>query len=88
MLEEVVDLQGVHKAVVGGDNEGEAPPAVGDDGGQLVVEGAELKLVVPLTGAGMVRLGGDQVAARDQFVALDGSVVVDAHLSSPNALVG
>jgi len=48
----------------------------------------ELKLVVPLTGAGMVRLGGDQVAARDQFVALDGSVVVDAHLSSPNALVG
>ena len=35
----------------------------------------ELKLVVPLTGAGMVRLGGDQVAARDQFVALDGSVV-------------
>ncbi len=28
----------------------------------------------------MVRLGGDQVAARDQLVALDGGVVVDGPL--------
>ena len=40
----------------------------------------ELKLVVPLPGAGMVRLGGDQVAACHQFVALDGGVVVDGPL--------
>jgi len=35
----------------------------------------ELKLVVPTPGAGMVRLGGDQVAAGHQLVALDGGVV-------------
>jgi hypothetical protein len=52
-------------------------PAIGDDGGQLVFEGAKLKLVVPLPGAGMIRFGGDQVAAGNQFVALDGGVVVD-----------
>ena len=53
----------------------DAPLAMGDDGGQLVSEGAKPKLVVPTPGAGMVRLGGDQVAASDQFVALDGGVV-------------
>jgi hypothetical protein len=51
------------------------PPAIGDDGGYLVFEGAELERVIPSPGARMVRLGGDQVAARDQFVALDGRVV-------------
>ena len=40
----------------------------------------ELKLVVPLTGAGMVRLGGDQVAACHQFVAFDGGIIVDRPL--------
>jgi len=50
------------------------PPAMGDDGGHLVFEGAKLKLIVPTPGAGVVRLSGDQVTARDQFVALDGGV--------------
>jgi hypothetical protein len=34
-----------------------------------------LKVLLP--GAGMVRLGGEEVAPCDQFVALDGSIVVD-----------
>jgi hypothetical protein len=55
-------------------------PAGADDGGQLVFQGAELQLVVPLTGAGVVRLGGDQVTPRHQLVALDGGVVVDGPL--------
>jgi hypothetical protein len=42
-----------------------------------VLQRAELQLVIPLTGAGMVRLGGEQVTVLDQFVALDGGVVVD-----------
>jgi len=50
------------------------PPAMGDDGRQLVLEGAELKRVIPLPCAGVIGLGGDQVAAGDQFVALDASV--------------
>ena len=37
----------------------------------------ELECIIPLPGAEVVRLGGDQVAAADQFVALDGGVVVD-----------
>ncbi|NIO62428.1 MAG: hypothetical protein GTO35_07545 [Gammaproteobacteria bacterium] len=36
-----------------------------------------MKRIIPLSGPGVVRLGGDQVAAGDQFVALDGGVVVD-----------
>jgi hypothetical protein len=56
------------------------PPAMGDDGGQLVFQGAELECIIPLAGAGMVRLGGDQVAARDQLVAADGGIVVDGPL--------
>ena len=51
-----------------------------DDGRQLVFKGAELERIIPMAGAGMVRLGGDQVAAGDQFVALDGGVVVDGPL--------
>jgi hypothetical protein len=42
-----------------------------------MLQGAELQLVIPLPGAGMVRLGGDEVAPRDQRVALDGGIVVD-----------
>ena len=55
----------------------DASPAGADDGGQLALERAELECIVPMASAGMIRLGGDQVAAGDQFVALDGSVVVD-----------
>jgi hypothetical protein len=43
-------------------------------------EGAELVGIIPLPGAGMIRLGGDQVAAGDQLVALDAGVVVDGPL--------
>jgi hypothetical protein len=53
----------------------DASPAVADDGGQLVLEGTELKCIIPVAGARVVRLGEDQVAAGDQFVALDGGVV-------------
>ena len=38
-------------------------------------EGAELECIVPSPGTGIVRLGGYQVAPRDQFVAQDGGVV-------------
>jgi len=58
----------------------DAPPAVGDDGRQLVLQGAELECIVPIAGAGMVRLGGDQVAAGDQLVSFDAGVVVDRPL--------
>jgi hypothetical protein len=51
------------------------PPAVADDGGQLVLQEAKLECIIPIAGAGVVRLGGDQVAACHQFVALDGGVV-------------
>ena len=37
----------------------------------------ELEGIVPIAGAGMVRLRGDQVAAGNQLVALDGGIVVD-----------
>jgi hypothetical protein len=50
---------------------------MGDDGRQLVLQGAELERIIPSPGAGMVRLGGYHVAAGDQFVTLDGGVVVD-----------
>jgi hypothetical protein len=56
------------------------PPAMADDRGQLVFQGAELQLVIPIASARVVRLGGDQVAACHQFVALDGGVVVDGPL--------
>jgi hypothetical protein len=38
---------------------------------------AELKRVVPIASPGEVGLGGDQVTAGHQLVALDGGVVVD-----------
>jgi hypothetical protein len=41
----------------------DAPPAMGDDGRQLVLETTELERVIPLAGARVVRLGGDQVTA-------------------------
>lgn len=37
----------------------------------------ELQLVIPLARAGVVRLGGDEVAACYQFVTLDGGIVMD-----------
>jgi hypothetical protein len=40
----------------------------------------ELECIIPIAGAGMIRLGGDQVAACHQFMALDGGVVVDGPL--------
>jgi hypothetical protein len=55
----------------------DAPPAVAEDGGQLVLERAELERVIPSPGAGVVWFGGDQVTTGDQFVALDGGIVVD-----------
>jgi hypothetical protein len=81
---DVVDLVDVHKAVTRGDDEGDPSPAGADDGWDLVFQEAELECIVPSPGAGMVRLGGDQVAAGDQFVALDGGVVVDG---PPNVFV-
>ena len=50
------------------------PPAMADDGWQLMVQWAELEFTIPIAGPRMIRLGGDQVAAHDQFVALDGGV--------------
>jgi hypothetical protein len=41
---------------------------------------AQLELVIPLSDAGVIGLGGDQVAPSDQLVALDGGVVVDGPL--------
>jgi hypothetical protein len=40
-----IDCYGVHEAVAAGDNEGDPPPAIGDDGRQLVLERAELQRV-------------------------------------------
>jgi hypothetical protein len=47
------------------------PPAMADDGGQLVLQGAKLECIIPSPGAGVIRLGGNQVTARDQLVAFD-----------------
>jgi hypothetical protein len=58
-----------------GDDEGDSSPAGADDGRDFVLQGAELQLIIPLARAGVVRLGGDQVAAGDQLVALDEGVV-------------
>jgi hypothetical protein len=72
---EVVDFESVHKAVAAGDDEGDPPPGVADDGRQLVFEGAELKRIVPIASPRVVWLGGEQVAACHQFVAFDRGVV-------------
>ena len=40
----------------------------------------ELECIIPVAGAGMVRLGRDQVTPCHQFVALDGGIVVDGPL--------
>jgi len=45
-----------------------------------VFEETELECIIPVAGPGMIGLGGDQVAAAGQFVALDGGVVVDGPL--------
>jgi hypothetical protein len=50
------------------------PPAVADDGGQLVFKSTKLECIIPVAGAGMVGLGGDQVAGSDQFVVFDAGV--------------
>ena len=42
-----------------------------------MLQRAELQLVIPLPGAGVIRLGGEKVAPRDQLVAFDGGIVVD-----------
>ena len=49
-------------------------------GPYFVFEGDKLQPVIPLVGAGMVRLGGNRVAACRQFVAFDGGIVVDRPL--------
>jgi len=46
---------------------------MGDYGGQLVLQGAELELVIPTAGARVVWLGRDQVASGDQFMAWMGA---------------
>jgi hypothetical protein len=66
---------GKHPARTRRRDEGDPSPASADDGGQLVLERAELECIVPLPGAGMVWLGGDQVAACHQFVAFDADVL-------------
>ena len=51
----------------------------------------ELERIIPVAGAGVARFRGDQVAARDQFVALDGGVVVASPLvifESPGEVEG
>ena len=48
--------------------------------GRRYISATIQKFIVPLPGAGMVRLGGDQVAAGDQLVAFDAGVVVDGPL--------
>ncbi len=68
-------LARVHKAVAAGDDEGDPSPAGANDGGQLVLQGAELECIIPLSSPGVIRPGGDQVTARDQLVAFDGGVV-------------
>jgi hypothetical protein len=45
-----------------------------------VLQGAELECIIPIAGPGVVRLGRDQVAAGDQFVALDRGIIVDGPL--------
>ena len=45
-----------------------------------MLQGTELECIIPIASARVVRLGGEQVAAGNQFVALDGSVVVDGPL--------
>ena len=42
-----------------------------------MLQAAELELVIPLTRAGVVRLGGDQVTPGDQLAALEGGVVMN-----------
>jgi len=64
LLEQVVDLD---KAVAGDANESNSPPAMGDDGGQLMAKGPDFQLAIPLPSPGMVRLGEDEVAAGDEF---------------------
>ncbi len=59
----------------------DASPAMADDGRQLVFQPAELECIIPVAGPGVVRLGGDQVTACHQFVALDGGVEVDGPLT-------
>jgi hypothetical protein len=62
LFEEVFDLDRLHEAVAAGDDESNPSPAMGDDGRQLVLQGAELQLVIPLARAGAVRLGKEKVA--------------------------
>ena len=70
-------LARVHKTVAAGDDECDPSPTAGDDGRQLIFQGAELERTIPLPGARVFRLGGVQVAARHQLVAFDGGVVMD-----------
>jgi hypothetical protein len=43
LLEEVVDLEGVREADTAGDDEGDPSPAIGNDEGQLVLQGPSYK---------------------------------------------
>ena len=70
----------VQKAIAAGDDKGDLSPAMADDGRHLVLQGVKLERIIPVAGAGMVRLGGDQVAACHQLVALYGGVVVEGPL--------
>jgi hypothetical protein len=54
LFEEIVDFDSVHKAVASGDDESGAPPAIGNDGGQFVLDTAELECIIPVASAEMV----------------------------------
>lgn len=51
-----------------------------DDEGQLALQGTELQVVIPVSTPGVVRLRGDQVAPRDQFVAFDGDLPMNCNV--------
>ena len=63
LLEEVIEIGRLRKAV-----------AARDDGRQLVLQRAELECIIPIAGPGVVRPGGDQVAAFDRGV-VDGPLI-------------
>jgi len=73
-------LARLHIAVAAGNDKGDASPVIGNDGGQLELQGAEPELVIPVASPRMAQLEGDQVAVCQQLVALDGGVVVNGPL--------
>lgn len=77
VFKQVVDFLGRLKTVAGGNDEGDAPPVVRNDGGEFVPQGAKLKFVIPIAGPLVVGFAGDEVAPGKQFVPFDVGVVMD-----------